>query len=78
MPIFEYVCKKCRKEFELLVRGGEEPACPACGKKELAKQFSVPAAHTAGSTPSPCPAQETGSCGVANCGGGGCGMANFG
>lgn len=44
MPIFEYACKKCGKEFELLVRpNGETPACPACQGTELEKLLSIPA-----------------------------------
>lgn len=34
MPIYEYLCCKCRQEFQLtrLVRQVEEPAfCPGCG-----------------------------------------------
>lgn len=34
MPIFEYKCGKCKKEFEELVFGdGEDMKCPACGGK---------------------------------------------
>ena len=78
MPIYEYVCQGCGHAFEQLVRGSEKPACPACGKRRLAKQFSVPAAHTAGSTGPACPARDAGACGVGDCcGGGGCNMADF-
>jgi putative FmdB family regulatory protein len=49
MPLFEYQCKSCSKEFELLVRGSETPACPSCHGTELAKRFSVFAAHANGS-----------------------------
>ncbi|MBM3998150.1 MAG: zinc ribbon domain-containing protein [Planctomycetes bacterium] len=47
MPIYEYLCRRCRDEFELLVRGSERPACPRCGGGELDKLLSVPAAHVA-------------------------------
>ncbi len=73
MPIYEYVCRKCGHEFEVLVRGEEKPACPACGRGNLARQMSVPAAHTAATAP-PCPAKEAGACDVRGCGGGGCGL----
>ncbi len=44
MPMFEYACKKCAKEFEMLVRpNGEIPACPACQSTELEKLLSIPA-----------------------------------
>ena len=32
MPIYEYKCPKCSKEFEELVFGDESPACPDCGE----------------------------------------------
>jgi putative FmdB family regulatory protein len=74
MPIYEYVCRKCGTAFEWLSRSDERPACPKCGgEKELAKQFSLPAAHTAAAGPV-CPAKEMGACGAGQCGGGMCGM----
>jgi putative FmdB family regulatory protein len=44
MPIFEYICKGCGKDFEALVRtNSPAPACPACNSTELEKQISRPA-----------------------------------
>lgn len=44
MPIFEYICKGCGKDFELIVRStSPPPACPACSSTELDKQISAPA-----------------------------------
>lgn len=44
MPMFEYACRECGKEFETLVRaGGAAPACPACKSDNLEKLISVPA-----------------------------------
>ncbi|NLW82046.1 MAG: zinc ribbon domain-containing protein [Desulfovibrionales bacterium] len=40
MPIFEYVCNACKKEFEEIVLGGADPACPACGAKDTTKLMS--------------------------------------
>lgn len=48
MPIYEYVCNKCQKPFEALVRGGETPECPFCGSKQLSKQLSIPSTHSHG------------------------------
>lgn len=42
MPIFEYRCRKCNVEFELLVRGGVAPVCESCGSPELEKLLSLP------------------------------------
>jgi putative FmdB family regulatory protein len=50
MPIFEYVCRQCSKEFEALVRGDAEVQCPVCSSKKLDKQLSVFAAATTNGT----------------------------
>jgi putative FmdB family regulatory protein len=46
MPIFEYACRKCGKQFEELVRGKEQPACPKCKSKDLEKLLSLPYSKT--------------------------------
>lgn len=43
MPIYEYACQKCGNEFELLVRGKEKAACPACKSGDLERKISLPA-----------------------------------
>lgn len=43
MPIFEYTCKSCGKQFELLVMKNTVPACPECKSSELDRHFSLPA-----------------------------------
>lgn len=35
MPMYEYRCKACEAEFELLVRSSTVPACPKCGAGDL-------------------------------------------
>ncbi len=42
MPIYEYVCKNCSKEFELIQKISDPPAkkCPDCGKK-IEKKLSL-------------------------------------
>ncbi|MFV1964301.1 MAG: zinc ribbon domain-containing protein [Pirellulaceae bacterium] len=73
MPIYEYTCQMCRCDFEVLLRRGEAPECPQCGGKKLAKQFSVPAAHSGNSKDLPiCGAPTPGACGMHACGTGGC------
>jgi len=49
MPIFEYSCKSCGREFETLVRPGTTPACPSCASTELERLLSLPAVHSSGS-----------------------------
>jgi putative FmdB family regulatory protein len=38
MPMFDYVCKKCKHKFERLVRGRQKPKCPECGSRSLEQQ----------------------------------------
>lgn len=59
MPLFEYLCKSCSHQFEVLVRGSETPHCPQCESESLEKRHSVFAAHANGSpremsAPGPC------------------------
>ncbi|MBW2653386.1 MAG: zinc ribbon domain-containing protein [Deltaproteobacteria bacterium] len=43
MPIFEYKCNKCEKDFERLVFIGEEKDvfCPECKSKDVNKKMSA-------------------------------------
>ena len=42
MPIYEYQCKKCKKEFECLVLGGEDKVtCPDCNGKNVQRLMSA-------------------------------------
>ena len=75
MPIYEYACKDCGHEFEELVRGLEQPTCPSCGTSRIERQMSVSAAHTAAGGQPTCPAREM--CGMTNCPGGNCSMAQW-
>ncbi len=63
MPLFEYACRECAHQFETLVRGSETPHCPACDATSLDRRFSVFAAHTNGSGPSP-RTDTAGACGA--------------
>jgi putative FmdB family regulatory protein len=62
MPIYEYACQDCGREFETLVRSGTAPECPQCHSTQLNKRLSVFAtekSHAAApALPGPC-----GSCG---------------
>ena len=41
MPIYEYVCRACGHEFELLVlRTSAAPACPSCDASDLERILS--------------------------------------
>jgi len=64
MPIYEYACSACGKEFEKLVRqSSPAPECPDCHSSELRKKLSAFAAPGSSASrahdmPGPC-----GSCG---------------
>jgi putative FmdB family regulatory protein len=51
MPLFEYSCKTCTTQFEVLVRGSETPECPSCRGTSLERKLSTFAAHTASGAP---------------------------
>lgn len=76
MPLYEYACRKCESEFELLIRGEEAPECPHCGSRKLDKLLSVAAAHTAGAKSSlpVCGLPSREACGQPQCCRGRCGM----
>lgn len=47
MPIYEYRCPDCGKEFEKLIKPSKFPVsgpvvCIACGSKHLERKISVP------------------------------------
>ena len=56
MPIFEYVCKDCKKRFEALVFGASQPKCPLCNSVNLDQQISVFSVGASGAAARPAPA----------------------
>ncbi len=74
MPIYEYHCAKCARDFELFVRGETVIACPACESRKVERLMSRPARSTSGNG-GPGPSNfgpPTGGQG-GGCGSGGCG-----
>jgi putative FmdB family regulatory protein len=51
MPIYEYVCRACGGETELMQKMSDPPAkkCPACGKNMLTKNVSAARFRLSGS-----------------------------
>lgn len=35
MPLYDYHCDACDKQFELLVRSADVPVCPTCGTPQI-------------------------------------------
>ncbi len=72
MPIFEYHCMKCDKDFEVLVLGEQEVSCPACKGKKIKKLLSAFShksnghfSSSQGSSCSTCSATSCSTCGSA-------------
>ena len=65
MPIYEYACDKCGKEFEELVFDDSTPPCPHCGSAQTHKLMSCCCVHGTGQ------GGDGGSCATSG-GGGGC------
>jgi len=63
MPIFEYVCRECKHQFEAIVLGSQTPKCPKCESRKLEQQLSRFAVSGGKSS----------SAGAAESGGGACG-----
>jgi len=72
MPIYEYTCRDCQNEFELLLRSGQKPKCPTCNSGKLDKAFSVVSAHTSSTGDLPVCGAPPGACGMGPCGDGTC------
>jgi putative FmdB family regulatory protein len=70
VPIYEYTCLACEREFEKLVQGAAAVACPACGGERVMRRLSLFRARTAVATG---PASEGGAASMGGCCGGGCG-----
>jgi putative FmdB family regulatory protein len=76
MPIFEYVCKECQHQFEALVYGKEEAACPKCQSKKLEPQLSVFAVSAKGNSATAMNVGPCGACGDPR-GPGACSLKDF-
>lgn len=50
MPIYEFTCGKCNKDFEKICRStsNEEIKCPDCSSNDVSKKFSMFAVSSGG------------------------------
>ncbi len=74
MPIYEYHCKKCDKDFEYLVfRKNEKVHCPECNGKNVKRLMSACGYTSKGSDGQTASSQATGSscggCAASSCAG---------
>lgn len=73
MPIYEYKCQNCEKEFEELVRGDETPSCPFCNSGNVERKMSLCACYSKGNNDTSYNyAPTSASSGCAGCSGGHC------
>jgi putative FmdB family regulatory protein len=63
MPLFEYECRGCGRQFEFLTRDGQTPACPSCHGEDLQKLLSVFAVGADGGSRSSSFDMPAGACG---------------
>ena len=42
MPMFEYACRGCGRQFEAFVTGARAASCPECHGEDLQKLLSTP------------------------------------
>lgn len=40
MPVYDFQCRQCQKNFSDLVKGQEKINCPACNSADVKKLFS--------------------------------------
>ena len=67
MPIYEFRCKKCKKDFECLVFGkADDVCCPTCNGKRVERLMSAASFKSGGKYTS------SSSSGCASCSGGSC------
>jgi len=74
MPIYEYHCNACEKNFEYLVLSKSEPeVCPLCGGERIEKLMSACGFMSKGSggetVSSSASGSSCGSCSAASCAG---------
>ena len=72
MPIYEYHCKSCLRDFEELVFGDELPACPHCHSANTEKLVSRPCACRHGSGDEDLGGGASSGGGCSGCSGGSC------
>lgn len=72
MPIYEYHCENCNKDFECLIFGQEQPECPACSSEKVCRLMSCcgfVSKGNGGQTVSRSAGSSCGGCSASSCAG---------
>jgi putative FmdB family regulatory protein len=64
MPIFEYRCGDCERQFETIVTSGRAVECPGCHGANLTKLLSSPGMVGESNGPRAAGPMPAGSCGA--------------
>jgi putative FmdB family regulatory protein len=68
MPIYEYKCKKCKKEFECLVVGSaKDIECPTCSGRNVERLMSACSFKSSGKFTAPGSSSACSTCGGGSC-----------
>jgi len=75
MPLYEFVCRQCNKDFETIVPASRRDAvaCPDCGNEKTARKISLASPARVSHTVAANTSFGQG-CGAESCCGGGCSM----
>ncbi|KAF1074259.1 zinc ribbon domain-containing protein [Halodesulfovibrio sp. MK-HDV] len=71
MPLYDYACEACGKEFEELVFGDDTPECPECKSPNTHKLLSATKFKMSGGSIS-APTGSSGGSSCSGCSGGNC------
>ena len=63
MPLYEYVCRRCAREFELLVFWDTTPGCPGCETRDVERVMSVVSVGRSREAAAPAPRPGPSPCG---------------
>jgi putative FmdB family regulatory protein len=69
MPLYEYTCRDCDRDFEALVFDDEAVECPECQGENVGRLLSLPARPRTGATnlPTSCGDPSLPPCGAPWC-----------
>ena len=69
MPIYEYRCNQCEREFEKYVQGAQtRVGCPACTSERVTRRLSVVGIRSTGGSVAAAPSLSGGGGGRSGCG----------